>query len=80
MSAVTDSSWRKSGTSCSADSDPVFFLSLVFPFFILMLFIFDTLHWGNFVWWSLLLELKKVIITMVLPSFIATEAKRKGSI
>ena len=48
--------------------------------FVPMLFIFDTLHWGNFVWWSLLLELKRIVITMVLPSFIDTEAKRKGSI
>ena len=34
----------------------------------------------NFCFVSLLLELKKIIITMVLPSFIDTEAKRKGSI
>ena len=49
-------------------------------FFIPMLYIFDTLHCSYFVWWYLLLELKKIIITMVLPSFIDTEAKRKGSI
>ena len=48
--------------------------------FVPMLFIFDTLNCLNFVWWSLLLELKKIIITMVLSSFIDTEAKRKGSI
>ena len=49
------------------------------PFSIPMLFIFDifcTLF--TFVWWSLLLELKKIRITTVLPSFIDTEAKLFG--